>query len=179
MANTSPTIRPISDVQRQQVIEQTQSWIKRANQIFDCQLQPIAVRFDLIGRAAGMYRVKSGHSEIRYNPYLLARYFQDSLDVTIPHEVAHYVVDKLHGRRRGIKPHGEEWKTVMRRFGIPNLRASVAYDLDAIPQRRQARFDYRCDCGPVSVGPRRHANMQQGRARYLCRRCGHALQQIA
>ncbi len=55
----------------------------------------VPVRFELQGRAAGMYRVHKGERVIRYNPYIFSKYFDDSLANTVPHEVAHYITDVL------------------------------------------------------------------------------------
>lgn len=173
--NSNNWIEPITAEQQRQVLERTRHFIGQASVELDCNLPDIPVQFDLIGRAAGMYKAARGSRVIRYNPYLFARYFDDSLNVTVPHEVAHYTVDVLHGRR--VRPHGAEWKAVMALFGVDNVRATARFDLQGIPQRRQRRFNYRCGCGPTQLGSRRHHNIQRGLARYVCRRCGSELEQ--
>lgn len=167
-------IEPITPAQQQQVVAQTRHFIELANREMGCRLRDIPVRFDLTGRAAGMYKVQRRQRMIRYNPYLMARYFEDGLNVTVPHEVAHYVVEQVHGRK--VRPHGPEWKSVMTLFGVENQRATAPFDLAGIPQRRHRKFDYRCACRPHSVGARRHQNIQKGLAQYVCRHCGHILE---
>jgi len=160
---------PLSPEQRQRVVVATRRSIARAGMLFGCDLAEIPVTFDLRGRAAGMYRVRGGQREIRYNPHIFARYFGDNLENTVPHEVAHYVIDVLHGLRR-VRPHGPEWRAVMRAFGVAPA-ATCRYDLDGIPVRRQQRYSYQCACTTHSISTVRHRRMQEGRVRYSCRRC--------
>jgi len=131
------------------------------------------VLFDLKGRSAGMYRVAGHRRVIRYNPYLFAKYPQDNLAVTVPHEVAHYVTDVLFGLRR-VRPHGAEWQAVMRAFEADASR-TADYDLTGIPVRTQRRFGYRCACFVHQLSTRRHNQVRRGAARYYCRACGEEL----
>ena len=169
----APVVVPIDQRQQQQVIEQTRHYLQRAETLMGRSFDPIPVRFDLKGRAAGMYKVTRRERVIRYNPYIFSRYFDDNLADTVPHEVAHYVVDVVYGRRR-IRPHGPEWRALMVQFGL-QPRRTANYDLTGMPVRRHRQFPYRCACGPVSLGARRHRSFEQGVARYHCRRCGEVL----
>jgi SprT protein len=105
---------------------------------------------------------------------LFARYFDDNLQNTIPHEVAHYVVDVLHGMR-DTRPHGKEWQKVMHVLGAVPQRTHQ-YDLQGIPQRRQRRFTYHCGCNVYQLTTRRHNLILNGERRYLCRSCNSELQ---
>lgn len=167
------TIAPIDSGQRQQVVAATQEYIARAGEIYGCSLEMIPVRFDLKGRAAGMYRVRQRRSEIRYNPYLFAKYFGDNLAVTVPHEVAHYVTDSLHGLGN-VRPHGAQWQSVMRAFGAPTA-ATSRYDLTGVPVRTQRRHPYHCGCAAHQLTSRRHNQILRGAIRYFCRGCGGEL----
>ena len=166
---TRPVVAPLSREQRQHVVEATCATIAQATELFDCGFAEIPVTFELRGRAAGMYRVRGGQRVIRYNPYIFAKYFNDNLVNTVPHEVAHYVTDVLYGLRR-VRPHGPEWRAVMRAFGAEPV-ATCRYDLDGIPVRRQRRYSYQCGCMTHSVSTVRHRRIQDGRMRYHCRRC--------
>ena len=117
-----------------------------------------------------MYRVRGRRRSIRYNPYLFAKYFADSLSATVPHEVAHYVTDVLYGMRN-VQPHGLEWRAVMCSLGA-EPRASGRYDLAGVPVRRQRRYTYHCGCTTHLLSACRHNRLHSGRARYLCRLCG-------
>lgn len=164
---------PIDAQQQQQVRDATDAWLQKARDIYALALAPIEVVFDLRGSAAGMYRVRRGERRIRYNPWIFARYFDDSLAVTVPHEVAHYVIDCLYGLSR-VRPHGAEWQAVMRALGA-SARVTGRYDLSGLPLRRQRRFAYRCDCSSHQLSAVRHNRVQRGEASYLCRQCHKAI----
>lgn len=167
------THHPVSEEQADLILRATDRWLKRAEDGFQLPHRPIPVRFDLRGRAAGMYRVRGREAVIRYNPFIFARYFEHGIDVTVPHEVAHYITDRVWGMKH-VRPHGKEWRSVMQAFGL-EPRASARFDLDGLPVRRQRRFDYRCECDTHKLSSCRHNRVVAGAARYHCRRCGAAL----
>ena len=117
-------VKSIDDVQRQQVIDETTAWIRKAETIFDQSFALIPVGFDLRGRAAGMYRVSNGHRVIRYNPWLFARYFEDNLANTVPHEVAHYIIDMVYGHKLPLRPveHQKQRRLASRHRGLFSRR---------------------------------------------------------
>jgi SprT protein len=162
-------VAPLGSEQRQRVVEATRATIGQAAELFDRRFAQIPVTFELRGRAAGMYVVRGGQRVIRYNPHIFAKYFSDNLANTVPHEVAHYVTDALYGLR-SVRPHGPEWRAVMRAFGAEPA-ATCRYDLAGIPVRRQRRYSYQCGCMTHSVSAVRHNRIQGGQARYHCRHC--------
>ncbi len=107
-AEQNRVIEPINIDREQLVRSVTSKCIRRASLIYDCDFPLIPIYFDLKGRAAGMYRVHNNDRVIRYNPFIFAKYFADNVKTTVPHEVAHYVVDMLYGAGR-VTPHGAEW----------------------------------------------------------------------
>lgn len=161
---------------RAQVIEETRVRLQQASDHYGQVFPEIPVFFDLRGKAAGMYRVRAGERLIRYNPYIFARYFDDNLAQTIPHEVAHYVSDLLHGFRN-IRPHGPEWKQVMVMFDA-DPRATCNYDLHGLPQRRYRQHAYRCGCRQHQLTTIRHNRVRHDRMRYFCRQCGAPLRYV-
>ncbi len=162
-------ITPIDREQEKLVIQATEACLQRARKIFRNNFNAIEVKFDLKGRAAGMYRVQRYRRVIRYNPYLFAKYFDHNMDTTIPHEIAHYVTDMLFGLMH-IRPHGKEWQAVMRSLDAkPDVRGH--YDLTGIPVRRQRRFRYQCACSEHEITTVRHHRMMCGEITYLCRSC--------
>jgi SprT protein len=167
------SMQPLDAQQRQLVRDRTALCVHKARAIYALEIAPIEVCFDLRGTAAGMYRVRRGERRIRYNPWIFARYFEDSLAGTVPHEVAHYVTDCLYGLGR-VPPHGAEWRAVMRALGA-EPRATGCYDLSGLPLRRQQRFLYRCGCGSHQLSAVRHNRVQRGEAVYLCRQCRAAI----
>lgn len=166
-------IQPISPDLQEQVINQTNYFIKNAEDYYHKSFSEIPVLFDLSGKAAGMYRVKAGQRVIRYNPYIFAKYFDDNYSETIPHEVAHYVTDILYGLRT-IRPHGNEWKSVMQVFGVAANR-TANYDLGGLPVRTFQKFVYHCGCQNYELTSRRHNKVLRGTGHYLCRECGGKL----
>ena len=166
-------VKPIALDQKERVIEKVQYYVDRATQEFGKSFAAVEVKFDLIGSTAGMYLMRKDYRVIRFNPYLFAKYFEDNLASTVPHEVAHYVVERLYGVRH-VRPHGAEWRAVMRFFGVaPKVRCH--YDLTGIPQRIQRRFDYACLCRTHRITTRRHFAIQKAKQRYACRVCGEEL----
>ncbi|MGD8581085.1 MAG: SprT-like domain-containing protein, partial [Gammaproteobacteria bacterium] len=88
---------------------------------------------------------------------------------TVPHEVAHYVVDVLYGVMN-VRPHGAEWQKVMFSLGAePSVTGN--YDLSGIPVRRQRRHTYQCACTIHQISAVRHNKIRLGKARYFCRYC--------
>jgi SprT protein len=167
------SIEPIDAGRRQAVRQATDSCLHRAGEICRRVFAPIPVSFDLCGRSAGMYRVRHGRRVIRYNPYIFAKYFEDNLAITVPHEVAHYVTDVLYGLHR-VRPHGVEWQAIMRSLGV-EPRACGDYDLAGVPVRRQRRFTYTCGCATHRLTTQRHNKVDRGETLYRCRRCGGPL----
>ena len=167
------TVEPIGKHQQQQVLQQTDQYLQQACKLFDLDYVPVPVSFDLRGRAAGMYRVSKGERLIRYNPWIFSRHYAANLSETVPHEVAHYVADRLFGLHR-IQPHGDEWKLIMRALGAePRVRAD--FDLSGVPVRRQQRHNYRCQCREYQLTSSRHNKVCREQASYHCRLCGAAL----
>ncbi len=165
---------------RQREVEQaTDAFIVRAETLFGLRLPPVTVRFDLKGRAAGMFRVRHGNPEIRYNPWVFARWYADNLAETVPHEVAHYVVSRLHRRR--TKPHGPEWRAVMQAFGVAP-RVTCGYrpeDVADLPRRRMREHAYACGCMQHRLSSIRHNRIRRGKASYHCRKCRRPLRPVA
>jgi SprT protein len=162
-------IKPIGIDRQKIVVEAAADYVELAQQIFEKDFSQVTVRFDLKGKSAGMYRVQKGERVIRFNPYLFAKYFDDNLAVTVPHEVAHYITDCVFGLR-SIRPHGQEWRALMAKFGADASR-TCSYDMEGIPQRVYRRFPYQCDCTRHELTARRHNQIQRGEKLYFCRKC--------
>jgi SprT protein len=165
----STLVHPIDDAQRELVAHATEQYIVRAEALFARRFERIPVMFDLKGRAAGMFKVIGKRRVIRYNPWIFAKYFEENLRDTVPHEVAHFIVHELYPRRR-IKPHGAQWQELMACFGAD---AGVTFDrdLDGVPQRSQRTYPYFCGCQMHAVSTTRHNRVQRRRMRYHCLSC--------
>jgi SprT protein len=162
-------VEPIAELQQAQVEERTEHFVCQAEGLFSRQFERIPVLFDLAGRTAGMFKMVGRQRCIRYNPWIFAKYFDENLSDTVPHEVAHYIVHEVYGRRR-IKPHGSQWQALMSQFGAD---AGVTFNMDlaGIPQRSQKTHPYRCDCRTHDVSTTRHNRVKRGSGRYQCRFC--------
>lgn len=168
-AETDKLIEPIGSRDERQVRDLTGDYIDRASKIYKREFPPVPVFFDLKGRAAGMYKSHKRSRIIRYNPYIFAKYYDDNLLTTVPHEVAHYVVDMLYKAGR-VRPHGVEWQHVMLSLGA-EPKATGSYDLSGIPVRTQKRHSYQCNCMTHRISSARHNKILRGKAHYYCRLC--------
>lgn len=167
---------PLDHRQQCLVRAATGDYILRAEKLYRQAFEPIPILFDLGGRCAGMFRARHGECCIRYNPWIFARYFEENLSATVPHEVAHYIVHRLHGRRR-LRQHGPEWRSVMAAFQADDS-VTCDFDLTDIPLRRERRFSYRCSCRTHEITTRRHNAIQRSNSRYECRYCRGELQRV-
>lgn len=153
--------------------------------------------FRQMGRCAGQVitdLIKG--SEVRINP----DFFKDEarakeqFEVTLPHEVAHAVVDFLYplikptdglreltslmtrrGRlQRKVDPHGNEWRMVMGWYGFPNPEVRHQMSMDGVAVKKSAPrerpFKYLCGCREHMMTLTLHERMQKGQKRF-CRLC--------
>ena len=93
-------------------------------------------------------RCTPGSNEIRVAAFLVQA-SPELLREVLCHEAAHAAVYRLHGG--GVRPHGREWRHLMRAAGF-RPRASIPSDeLDRQPvemARRRVRWEHRCPtCG--------------------------------
>jgi len=167
---------PLTSAQQQHIRNLTAARIEEAARLYQQTFAPIPVQFDLRGRAAGQFRLRCQGRQreyaIRYNPWVFAADLAHHQSDTVAHEVAHYIVHLLHP---GAKPHGREWKALMRQFGA-TPKACTPYDLTGVPLRQQGRHAYLCACPDRlhALSTTRHRRVLQG-TRYLCRNCKAAL----
>ena len=156
----------------EQASQQTRRLLRLAADHYGMPAPRVEIRFDLRGRAAGQASLPArGQPQIRYNPQLLLENGEAFLQRTVPHESAHIIAFRLHGRR--IRPHGAEWKAVMALFGADSRRCHD-YDVSTVPGRRLTRHPYRCGCREHQLTSIRHNRIQAGQV-YLCRACGQEL----
>lgn len=127
------------------------------------------VWFDLRGASAG--QAHWGRGGLRFNRVLLSENRTAFFDEVIPHEMAHWLVFHLEGGLR-LKPHGREWKTVMR--GLFGLAPRVTHAF-AVERAQPSPHRYRCGCREHHFTAQRHAQVKKGR-RYRCRHCGEILE---
>jgi len=166
-------VQPIGNAERIRVREATESCIRHAEEIFNRRYARVPVLFDLQGSTAGMFKIVGKRSVIRYNPWIFAKYFDENLHGTVPHEVAHLIVHETYPRR-GVKPHGPEWRDLMFRFGAAP-QVTFDRDLEGVPQRSQKTHRYHCGCQLHEVSTTRHNRVQRRRMQYQCLTCDGTL----
>ena len=140
-------------------------YIALANVLLNAQVKMPSWDTHLRGVLAGKAHLQRWH--LQFNPILLRANQEHFLLQTVGHEVAHLVAWARH--RTPMKPHGPEWKAVMRAF---RLETRVTHDYDVSMLRRpRAPFVYHCACpGELRLGHVRHQRAARG-LRYFCRRC--------
>ncbi len=128
---------------RERLEQAVDHWIDRARDI--PQLSQLGapvprpkIHYDLRGGVAGMaatmVRPRALPEQwLRIHPELLQRYPVRMIQQTIPHEIAHLVVDWY--LPKACEPHGPEWMAVMIYFGRPPL---AFHDMKPSPRRRAA-----------------------------------------
>lgn len=130
----------------------------------------IEIRFDLKGKAMGMYCSRGTEKFLRFNMTALeTEEGRDHLlNNTIAHEVAHYVQYYFWADDRTNKAHGHIWQRVMREFGkVPERCHSVALKAG----RRTRRFEYACSCMTHELGANRHKKVLAGQKSFYCNHC--------
>lgn len=166
----------LTEIQKNQITEETARYIVLANSLYQTNMPIIPVSFDLTGHTIGMYKVSPYKKIIRYNALIFNKYFEENIQETVPHEVAHYIVDMQFGAKK-VRPHGLEWRSIMQRFGA-NASRVAQYDLTGIPKRRYSTIAYQCDCQTHELGIRRHNKVIQGKTNYFCRHCRGLLKAV-
>lgn len=134
----------------------------------------IPIDWSLKGCVAGQFCWRGMFDrKFRVNMVLAKENLDDYIENTVPHEFAHYIVNEKY--RNGSvyhrpKPHGREWKSIMRIvFGLVPTRCHD-YDVTNARQRKSKRYNYRCGCRVHAVSSILHKRMQRGQRRY-CRLC--------
>lgn len=149
--------------------------------------------FSQMGRRAGVCATDllAGESTVKVNPDYFSKNYNEQLNDTLPHEVAHAVVDFLYPlikptdglselaalmsrRRRRVDPHGSEWFEVMGWFGIPNPSIRHKMDMTGVAVRKKVArpFNYKCNCGlPHPLTLRLHKQIQENGKKRFCKNC--------
>lgn len=152
---------------------------QQARDRYGLDLPAACIEFSLRGRCAGQARVeRNGRTCLRFNRQLLRENRDDFLHTTVPHEVAHLVVNWPYRKRsRRPRPHGQEWQTVMRDcFGLVPRRC---HSYRTTPARIVPRpFLYTCNCREHRLTSIMHQRITQS-SQALCRICRTPLRFVA
>lgn len=171
-----------TELQRK-VIAAVEVSVEKARDYFKKPLIVPEVRFDLRGKSAGQARFEvqrswggnKSHATIRFNRLLMQENPQAFIDEVAPHEAAHVIAHQLFGTR--IKPHGQEWKMIMRT--VLNRDPVVTHRFD-IARASPKPWLYQCHCPEVKheLSTIRHNRIQRQQTSYMCRQCKAPLSYI-
>ena len=136
-----------------------------AEQYYLKSFQRPEVLVNLRGSSAGVAELQA--NRLRFNGLLLQENEPAFLAEVVPHEVAHLLAWKLHGR--GIRPHGIEWQQIMQQVFM--LTPSRTHSFDVKRAAKMGYF-YRCACANKkhALTIRRHNRILAGQ-RYICLLC--------
>jgi SprT protein len=119
------------------VMERLQQLKEIAEEHFGREFEIPTVTYRTTGGCAGKYIRKRSGRRIDFNFEILKRNQSDFIENTVAHEYAHYVQRELYPQS---KPHGHEWKSIMRAFGVRPVRC---HNYDYTPARRRSCKVYR------------------------------------
>ena len=152
---------------------------QRARDFYAIRLPGAVIDFSLRGRCAGQARVERGGATLlRLNLTLLKENLADFLEQTIPHEVAHLVVNwQSRQKSKRPRPHGSEWQLVMQNcYGLQPARCHTYRTTPARIVPRNVL--YRCGCREHRLTGIMHKRLSQSH-QALCKSCRTRLNFVA
>ena len=123
------------------------------------------VRMDLTGKIAGKFCPRATPL-LQFNLNLMLENKEAFLSSTVPHEVAHFVVNII---APYSSPHGTVWQAIMKLFGVSNPQTYHSYKVSP-PKRRKRPYIYQCSCRKHRFTQCRH-NYAEQRISYTCGVC--------
>ncbi|MCK4509615.1 MAG: SprT-like domain-containing protein [Desulfuromonadales bacterium] len=172
------TKQPTNSDLRQQAESAVRQAEDRARYYYSIKLPDAAIDFSLRGRCAGQARVdRNGDTNLRINHQLLAENLDDFLSNTIPHEVAHLIVNwQARKNRQRPRPHGPEWQAVMQ--ACFNLEPKRCHSYQTTSARIVPRpFLYSCNCREHLLTSIMHNKISRS-YQALCKACRSPLKFI-
>ena len=150
------------------ITEAVNKYCELSKEIHDITVTP-KIEFTLRGRSTNAW-AKPWLNLLNFNLGAANMDLERYVATTVPHEVAHLIAPKLHSH--DIKPHGIEWKNVMRSFGVKPERCNSYGQAGA---HRQTRHPWHCACHQHDLSTTVHKRMVRGQVR-RCRACKQKLQ---
>lgn len=128
---------------------------------------PVSYRKDMV-RVAGRAFMTS--KKIELNEQLFLGNVDTFFSRTIPHEAAHLITKILYPKAK--QAHGPEWRNVMNRLGVEDVKRCHSYDTSALVKSRvYEKFTYSCACErKLSLTKIIHNKIQNGSHR-ACIHC--------
>ncbi len=163
----------ITDVIRKRIADKIEVLRQQAVRKYEIDIPTPIIHFDLKGTRGGVHR--SGH--LHFNPVLLMENVETYINQTVPHEMAHHVQLLVYpesltrmGFKKNRKVHGDDWKEIMRLFGVPANRCH-SYDTSSVKRRHFVRHPAYCQCNtPHSITMKLVNKIQAGRI-FRCKTC--------
>jgi SprT protein len=148
--------------------------IDKINNHFGLDMPVPKIYYDITGTTAGIAKYKT--MSIHLNTALLLNNIEDSINVTVPHEVCHLTTFYLHRKesKPGMpKPHGAAWKLMM---WVAGASAKVTHDYDISEIKAQKKeYNYKCGCKDgVIVSAVMHGKIKHGN-QYKCKKCNKVI----
>jgi SprT protein len=124
--------------------------------------------FELKGKTAGYAHYRE--NKINLNSEALAKHTDETINETLPHEIAHLLAFQIYGIERiRHNPHGLEWRQVARRIGCNGDRC---HSMDLTPAKKTRKFQYNCNQGhKFTLGLNLHRKVEEGRQNRICTYC--------
>lgn len=145
-------------------VKEIVEWAKQ-NYPLNGQLDNIQIVYDLHGRVAG--KACYGSNKIRVNPIALKLNYNDMLEKTIPHEVAHLIAYHIYN----CKDHSYDWKKVMVKMGLSPKRC---HDYNLPYAKGGQRYLATCNCSEHYITK----GMAEKIGKYKCKDCGSRLKLV-
>ena len=153
-------------------------YTEMGNEVFAIQMPMPKLDFSLRGTCGGKYSPRL-HT-VKVNLVLFKENFEDYIENTLPHELAHAITrHKFDTEYSRVKPHGPEWKRVMRALGKAPTRCHSYDTSNARVRRVRKGYEYSCACKTYSLTIIRHRRAQKAMGSgYRCRKCGQSLRYV-
>lgn len=122
------------------------------------QMENVDIRLDIRGyRCAGQAIRKGFQFSLRFHPDAVLKHWDEMVNNTIPHEVAHTVCQM---RPELGRNHDAGWKKICRALGGDDART---HTLEFGEKPNRPEYWYKTTTGYlINVGPQRHAKLQRG-----------------
>jgi predicted SprT family Zn-dependent metalloprotease len=147
--------------------------IQKAKARYNRDFEMPMVIYRQMGRKAGLALQRSNIIELN-SDFFHNGNLEDMINETAPHEFAHIITYLVYGSNtffnKRNKPHGYEWKSVMRCLGL-NPERCHNYSLEGVKIKGGANHEYTCKCGKsFHLSNIIHKRIQAGQHR-ICKVC--------
>lgn len=156
-----------------------------ANKRFGRSMPMPSVFFDCHDTRGGYHQSGTLH----FNPTLLNQNLAHYMDITVVHEMAHYVQKivfpdslevrlKWNGRVKRREVHGRAWQSIMRLFGIREPERCHSYDVTDVRKRVYRRYPIYCGCEKPHMATLKLVNKITSGRKYTCTICRKSISLI-